>query len=717
MPARRRNKKKKARRVRINRITLSENVLKMDEKKLREHIAKEAELFYKGQTPKPLQLDAVMNLTELKHTFVMAGTGFGKSRIAEMYFNLFTAKDGVVLVINPLDALGDNQVAEKKAQGFTAINLAKMTFNKSLSDKILAGAFNFVYLSPETFVDNKLFVSLYYKPEFQARLALIVIDEAHIIYSWGLVASGEAKKSSAHLRTHDVSIFRPSYGNMGAQLMANEGVPILFLSATCRPEARKAIFECLKLDPDNVTIIHGELTRPEIRILRFPMDCSLKKASDLLQIFGQREDIPDSDLLPTLIYLGTRNATGQILKVVNEARGTVGGENNPRSKLIRRYHAVTGNRDKIDTINGFEAAEFPCISCTMALGLGQNWSRVRRVIHLGRADPSNICQMIGRCGRDGKPGLAVLFMERRRKGGKNKADDFLASDKKTDDLRMDALAVTPVCLRICFSLDNSSLEDPSVSEERLQEESEGFPPCKCSNCEPREAELLRKHMAEMNLANFLDMCENAKDLEDIEYTIKKKKKAQAPKKIKMGPMLNALSDTLLKDFTRFFETTYPESSSFVSEDMFDREESDSIAQNLADIHDSGSIAKYIGGEKTAGQLEILHDSIIQFKEGSVYQKHISDVFNYTQHVLSKKQRLESEMEQKKIDAEARKQRDVEERQVIAARKKEASDREKDLKEQEKAAARELKTQEKERKAREKKRRMRKKKNKKNKKRM
>ncbi|KAA1134642.1 hypothetical protein PGTUg99_011744 [Puccinia graminis f. sp. tritici] len=49
------------------------------------------------------------------------------------------------------------------------------------------------------------------------------------------------------------------------------------------------------------------------------------------------------------------------------------------------------------------------------------------------------------------------------------------------------------------------------------------------------------------------------------------------------------------------------------------------------------------------------------------------------------------MEQKKIDAEARKQRDVEERQAIAARKKEASDREKDLKEQEKAAARELKT--------------------------
>ncbi|PLW24068.1 hypothetical protein PCANC_28703 [Puccinia coronata f. sp. avenae] len=128
----------------------------------------------------------------------MAGTGFGKSHIAEMYLSLFAAKDGVILVLNPLDALGDNQVAEKMAQGFTANNLSKMTFNQSLFNKILAGVYKFVYLSPKKFVDNELLGLLYYKPEFQARLITIVIDKAHIIYSWGLVASGKAKNSSAH---------------------------------------------------------------------------------------------------------------------------------------------------------------------------------------------------------------------------------------------------------------------------------------------------------------------------------------------------------------------------------------------------------------------------------------------------------------------------------------------------------------------------------------
>jgi superfamily II DNA helicase RecQ len=64
--------------------------------------------------------------------------------------------------------------------------------------------------------------------------------------------------------------------------------------------------------------------------------------------------------------------------------------------------------------------------------------------------------MIGRCGRDGRPGLAVLFVEKTRKNGKNKLADFdaSASDEQNEDDRMDALAITPVCLRIALAIDN-----------------------------------------------------------------------------------------------------------------------------------------------------------------------------------------------------------------------------------------------------------------------
>jgi ERCC4-related helicase len=67
-----------------------------------------------GNEAKEIQLKAVMDLVEQKKSFVLAGTGFGKTRIAEMYWHLFPkGKKATVLCLNPLDSLGDNQVSSK----------------------------------------------------------------------------------------------------------------------------------------------------------------------------------------------------------------------------------------------------------------------------------------------------------------------------------------------------------------------------------------------------------------------------------------------------------------------------------------------------------------------------------------------------------------------------------------------------------------------------
>ena len=110
------------------------------------------------------------------------------------------------------------------------------------------------------------------------------------------------------------------------------------------------------------------------------------------------------------------------MNTVNQEQGTPGGENDPDSSLIRHYHACTGEMDKDNTIKGFEQETFPMRSCTMALGLGKNWKRVWNVIHMGQEDPSWICQMRGCCGQGGKSGLAILFMEKKRKYGINSID-------------------------------------------------------------------------------------------------------------------------------------------------------------------------------------------------------------------------------------------------------------------------------------------------------
>jgi superfamily II DNA helicase RecQ len=107
--------------------------------------------------------------------------------------------------------------------------------------------------------------------------------------------------------------------------------------------------------------------------------------------------------------------------------------------------ARKGNIKKLQKTNRFAAGDFPVVSCTMALGLGQNWKRVQSVIHVGQGDPASICQMIGRCGR-GSPGLAILFVELNCRSGKNSVEEFTEPTHQTNDEHMDALAVTPVCL-------------------------------------------------------------------------------------------------------------------------------------------------------------------------------------------------------------------------------------------------------------------------------
>ncbi|KNE91228.1 hypothetical protein PSTG_15356 [Puccinia striiformis f. sp. tritici PST-78] len=197
-------------------VNVKQRLFKKRDDKLKQHIA-DVSLSRYGEPSKQLQIEAVFNLVEGRNTFLLAGTGYGKSCIAEMYYKMIPDKKrAVVLVLNPLDTLDDNQVAEKRLAGFTAINLTKLTFNAQAAEDIKNGVYQFVYLSPEIFLNSKMFQMVYYSSEFQNRLALVVVDESHMIYIWGLVESGPAGKSiSAHFCHEDYGIFRPSHMSTG----------------------------------------------------------------------------------------------------------------------------------------------------------------------------------------------------------------------------------------------------------------------------------------------------------------------------------------------------------------------------------------------------------------------------------------------------------------------------------------------------------------------
>ncbi|KAA1071121.1 hypothetical protein PGTUg99_017459 [Puccinia graminis f. sp. tritici] len=623
---------------------------------LAEHITTRSIDLY-GDQPKDLQVEAVTSLVRGKHTFVRVGTGFGKTRISEMYFGLFDKKV-VVLVLNPLDSLGDDQVREKKLVNINAINLNKMTLNMDTVNKIKRGAFSFVYLSPEVFLNSSIFTELFFSDEFQDILSLVVVDEAHMIYLWGLVVSKQSKSLIIFARLEDQAVFRPGYGHLGTRIMATNNIPVLLLSATCRPVAVSAITTSLMLQPSDINMINGELTRPEIRLIRIPMESTLSSCDDLLRIFAPASITSAADSVPMIIYSGTRNRTFQVMKVVNEARATPYHEYDPSDGFIRRFHSVTSDEDKVRVMDDFGSGKVPVISATMALGLGQNLKRVRCVVHMGRGDPAAIGQMVGRCGRDGNVGLGLLFMEPTRKNGRNALAEFGTGLDQDDDARMDALAVTNVCLRIAMNLDNKlgyiPLEpnDPKVLQERLREESLGFTKCKCSSCAPEEAMSLIKVIQQVTVSNFDSLLEApslvVKDSRIVTMTRKRRKNGHKGTCLYPRHVAEDLELHLLNSFEEFYYDYLGPRPEFPPAVFFGRAEAAAIVGSIDQIRAGGTtnlelLERVIGGQVFIGQIEALDGGLTEWTSGPVYQHHLRSVSELNRFIEAEGIRVREEM--------------------------------------------------------------------------
>lgn len=113
--------------------------------------------------------------------------------------------------------------------------------------------------SPELFLTHPTWQKIYNSLWFRNRLVLKVIDEAHMIYLWGLVESGQAKHSSVFKKQQDGGSFRPSWGKLGLHLMSTQRAPLLMMSATCPETHLNKILANLSLKRESITILYSEL--------------------------------------------------------------------------------------------------------------------------------------------------------------------------------------------------------------------------------------------------------------------------------------------------------------------------------------------------------------------------------------------------------------------------------------------------------------------------
>ncbi|KNZ51731.1 hypothetical protein VP01_3839g1 [Puccinia sorghi] len=145
-------------------LNIPKKILDYSNEEMKNNISNEDFVKY-GQKSKQLQINTVSNLSQGRNNFLPEAIGLRESRVPEIDENLMAK---------------DCKVKEKILVGFPAINLNRITLNKKTDKELKGGIYQFVYLSPEIFLNNKHFENLYLALDFQSQLLLVLSGKRHL---------------------------------------------------------------------------------------------------------------------------------------------------------------------------------------------------------------------------------------------------------------------------------------------------------------------------------------------------------------------------------------------------------------------------------------------------------------------------------------------------------------------------------------------------------
>lgn len=312
------------------------------------------------------QYDIINNVLAGRDVCAILPTGFGKSICYQIPF-LVSKK--IVVVVSPLIALMEDQVKQLQEKNIMACSFNSTNSNKNLDmSEIYKGKHKIIYTSPEYLSTNEYIISKLYEKNI---LALVAIDEAHCVSSWG-------------------NDFRPSYQKLKFIKEFAPDIPILALTATATKKIQDDICNFLLLK-DHV-FITGNFDRPNLHIN-----------------IGQRDsDIFENTIGPLLhqhkqnkmlIYCKTKDDTEKLASKINAIGIT-----------CDYYHAGKSAKLRQECQEKFSTGKLNCIVATIAFGLGINIPNIRLVVHYNcPGDLESYYQEIGRAGRDGQKSYCYMF--------------------------------------------------------------------------------------------------------------------------------------------------------------------------------------------------------------------------------------------------------------------------------------------------------------------
>lgn len=313
---------------------------------------------------RPGQEGIIENLLAGRHTLCVMPTGAGKSLCYQVPALL---GEGATIVVSPLTALMDDQVAGLAANGVKA---AAIHSGRERSENVEAwqlfrsGEAKLLYMSPERMMTERMLSAL-----DEISPAMFVIDEAHCISKWG-------------------ASFRPEYEMLSALKTRFPRAVIGAFTATADAVTREDIAAKL-FDGQGEIVVHG-FDRPNLSLAVAPKQGWKDQVFDFLDTRRDQSGI---------IYCLSRRQTEDVAALLSD-----------RGWKALPYHAGLAPETRRENQEAFMAEDSVVMVATIAFGMGIDKPDIRYVLHLSLPGSMEAYyQEIGRAGRDGLPADAMML--------------------------------------------------------------------------------------------------------------------------------------------------------------------------------------------------------------------------------------------------------------------------------------------------------------------
>lgn len=304
------------------------------------------------------QATIVAHVASGKSALVLMPTGGGKSLCYQIPALL---RDGLTVVISPLIALMQNQVAALLEVGVTAAtlnNASPYAEQQRIIAAARAGELKLLYVSPERLLSPRFLDFLASLPS----LGLFAIDEAHCVSQWG----------------HD---FRPEYQQLGILAQRFPSVPRLALTATADQQTREDILHFLQLESARVFL--ASFDRPNL----FYQIIEKNNAKKQLLAFIKNQHRASSGI----VYCLSRKRVDDFAAFLCQ-----------EGLRALPYHAGMTYEERQRNQEQFLREDNLIMVATVAFGMGIDKPDVRFVAHVDMPQSlESFYQESGRAGRDG----------------------------------------------------------------------------------------------------------------------------------------------------------------------------------------------------------------------------------------------------------------------------------------------------------------------------